>query len=118
MDFDYVIKAGSIADGTGTRELFVADIGVTGDRITALGHLGDAQAESVIDARGYVLAPGFIDVHVHSEISLLGGRDQLAGLSQGITTQLLSPDGFGWAPLGPALASEMWRYTHFAYGHR
>jgi N-acyl-D-amino-acid deacylase len=96
---------------------------VQGDQIAAVGDLAGAQATVVVDARDRVVCPGFIDVHVHSEIALLGlgdpktrEQDQLAGVRQGVTTNLLSPDGFGWAGLSRAAGREMWRYTQFAYG--
>ena len=114
MQFDYIIRHGTIVDGTG-REPFRADVGITGDRIAAVGSLDDAQAAQQIEADGQIVSPGFIDVHVHSEMSLLGGRDQLASVYQGVTTHLAAPDGFGWAPLSPQHASEMWQYTQFAH---
>ena len=98
MQFDYIIHGGKVVDGTGEREPFLADVGVIDDRIAAIGKLDSAQANQRINAAGQVISPGFIDVHVHSEISLLGGRDQLGAVRQGVTTQLTAPDGFGWAP--------------------
>ena len=116
MQFDYIIHGGKVVDGTGEREPFPADVGVVDDRITAIGELDPAQANRAINATGQVISPGFIDVHVHSEIALLGGRDQLGAVRQGVTTQLTAPDGFGWGPLPPEKAQEMWRYTQFAIG--
>jgi N-acyl-D-amino-acid deacylase len=116
MRFDCIIRNGRIIDGTGSRAPFRADVGVVGDRISALGDLCGAETNFTVNADGKVVVPGFIDPHVHSELALLGGRDQLAGIYQGITTNLLSPDGFGWAPLDPDLAQDMWRYTRFGYG--
>ena len=116
MQFDYIIHGGKVVDGTGEREPFPADVGVVDDRITAIGKLDPAQANRSINAAGQVISPGFIDVHVHSEISLVGGRDRLGAVRQGVTTQLTAPDGFGWAPLPPDKAQEMWRYTQFAIG--
>ena len=116
MPFHAIIRAASVVDGTGETPPFTADVGVAGDRITAIGDLSSATADHDIDGSGLTLAPGFIDVHVHSEISLLGGRDQLSTLRQGVTTHLLAPDGFGWAPLPPQLAREFWAYAKFAYG--
>jgi N-acyl-D-amino-acid deacylase len=116
MQFDAIIEGGSVIDGTGKRDAFLADVGIIGDRIAAVGKLGEASANRRIDARGKIVSPGFIDVHVHSEIALLGGRDQFAAVRQGVTTQLLAPDGFGWAPLSPELARELWHYTQFGYG--
>lgn len=116
MQFDSIIHSGAVVDGTGRCEPFRSDVGVVGDQIAAVGKLDDAQAKDRIDASGQIVCPGFIDVHVHSEISLLGGRDQLASVYQGVTTHLTAPDGFGWAPLPPERAQDMWRYTQFAYG--
>lgn len=115
-DLDYIIQNGLIIDGSGTRPPFRADVGIAGDRIAAIGTLAANRARVVIDAQGRMVSPGFIDVHVHSELALLGGRDRFAGLRQGVTTHLMSPDGFGWAPLDAAAAEEMWHYTRFAYG--
>lgn len=116
MEFDIIIEDGDIVDGTGKREPYKADIGITGDRIIAIDDLIDADTPHRISAAGQIVCPGFVDVHVHSEISLLGGRDQFAPVMQGVTTHLAAPDGFGWAPLSPQLAQELWHYTQFAYG--
>ncbi len=116
MAFDSIIVGGNIVDGTGKREPYVADIGIQGDRITEIGDLEKAETSNRISADGLVVCPGFVDVHVHSEISLLGGRDQFAAVMQGVTTHLAAPDGFGWAPLPTKLAQELWHYTQFAYG--
>ena len=115
MTFDTVIRNGLVVDGTGAVEPFSADVGITGDRIAAVSDLSAAEATREIDATGRCVCPGFIDVHVHSEISLLGGRDRFAGPMQGVTTQLLAPDGFGWAGLTKDRAREMWDYTAFIY---
>ena len=116
MHFDYIIKGGEVIDGTGKMPRYRADVGVVDDYVAVIGVLDDVPAGRVIDAVDRVISPGFIDVHVHSENTLLGGRDQMAGVRQGITTQLLTPDGFGWAGLPPDLAHELWHYTQFAYG--
>ena len=116
MRFDTIIAGGNIIDGTGRREPFLADIGIQDDRIAAIGDLSEAETPRRISAAHQVVCPGFVDVHVHSEIALLGGRDQFAAVSQGVTTHLAAPDGFGWAPLPPKQAQEMWHYTQFAYG--
>ena len=116
MNFDLIIRGGTVVDGSGKRDPFPADVGVRGGRIQDVGDLSGAQSGGVIDARGKMVAPGFIDVHVHGELALLGGRDQFAEVRQGITTQLTAPDGFGWARLTGASAREMWDYTRFGYG--
>lgn len=115
MDFDIIFQHGKVIDGTRNQLGFVADVGVVGDRIVAVGDLSQKKSQQVIDATDRIVCPGFIDVHVHSEISLLGGRDQHAGVIQGVTTQLLAPDGFGWVGLDLQTASQFWQYTKFAY---
>ena len=116
MAFDTIITNGTIVDGTGKQEPYVADIGIQNDKIIDIGDLSHVDSSHSVSADGQVVCPGFVDVHVHSEISLLGGRDQYAPLMQGVTTHLAAPDGFGWAPLSPQLAQEFWHYTQFAYG--
>ncbi len=99
MQFDCIIRGGKIADGTGASEPFAAAIGIVAGKIAAIGDLDTVPAESVIDAQGKIVCPGFIDVHVHSEFALLGGRDQLATLRQGVTHPVARP-GRLW--LGPS----------------
>ena len=74
------------------------DVGIAGGRIAALDRIDGVNAANVIDAAGLAVAPGFIDVHVHSELARLGGVDQFAGVLDGVTTELMSPDGFSWRP--------------------
>jgi N-acyl-D-amino-acid deacylase len=116
MDFDIIIKGGEIIDGTGKTSRFHGDVGIKNGAISAIGKLSNVNAPQVIDATGHIVCPGFIDVHIHSENSLLGGRDQMAGIRQGVTTQLLAPDGFGWAGISTEEALPLWQYTQFAYG--
>ncbi len=116
MSFDFVIHGGEVIDGTGKTDRYPADVGLRDGRVAGIGDLSSAETARTLDARGHIVCPGFIDVHVHSENSLLGGRDQMGGIRQGVTTQLLAPDGFGWAGLSPEEALPLWHYTQFAYG--
>ena len=116
MSYDLIIKRGTIIDGTGKTPRYVADVGIRGEEIADIGDLSEAEATETIDACGHIVAPGFIDVHVHGEIALLGGPDQYGEVRQGITTQLMAPDGFGWARLTGAQAQELWDYTRFGVG--
>ena len=104
-----MIRGGRVVDGTGARPA-VVDVGINHGLVAAVDRLDGAQARQVIEAAGLAVAPGFIDVHVHSEIARLGGQDQLAGVLDGVTTELMSPDGFGWAPLSPARLREVKEY--------
>ncbi len=116
MDFDLLIRGGTVIDGSGRTPAHPADVGIAGGRITAIGRLDGSRAATVIDAAGRAVAPGFIDVHVHSEVALLGGPHRYGGVLQGVTTHLTAPDGFGWAPLPHQQAVELWEATEFAYG--
>ena len=115
MDFDLLIRGGTVVDGSGSPPV-AADVGVRGDRIVAVGALPDAAAAEVVDATDRVVCPGFIDVHVHSETALRGNGEIWGSVSQGVTTHLTAPDGFGWAPLAPDQSADLWRSTAFAYG--
>ena len=97
MRFDTIISGGNIVDGTGEQEPFVADIGIQDDQIAAIGDLAKAETGHRISAEGQVVCPGFVDVHVHSEIALLGGRDQFAAVSQGCNDAFSST---GWLRMG------------------
>ncbi len=96
--FDVLITGGTVVDGTGAPG-YAADVGITGEKIAALGDLSKAAAGRVIDASGLIVAPGFIDTHTHSEGDLLVNPQHACGLRQGITTELLGIDGMSYAPL-------------------
>ena len=68
--FDVLITGGRIVDGTGAP-WYLGDVGITGDRITAIGQLAGRQAKSTIDARNLVVSPGFIDMLGQSEFNVL-----------------------------------------------
>ena len=94
--FDLVIRNGRVLDGTG-NPWYRADIGITGDRIRAMGLLGSATARTIIDAADRYVTPGFIDVHSHSGPGLATAalKQGQPVLAQGITTVLINPDGGG-----------------------
>ena len=101
MQFDLLIQGGDVYDGTGAPARRI-DIGVRGTRIVFAGDGSGAQARQVIDAAGQVVAPGFIDIHTHSDMSLLiDGRGQ-SKLSQGVTTEVTGNCGFSPFPINPA----------------
>jgi N-acyl-D-amino-acid deacylase len=109
--FDLVVRGGTLLDGTG-GPAFRADLGVVGDTIAALGDIGPGQGRRVIDAAGLHVAPGFIDVHTHSDPDVLAypGCDSRA--RQGVTTELAGNCGSSAAPLagsGAAERREEWR---------
>src|SRR6266852_4615626 len=86
-DYDLIIRNGHIIDGTG-NPWYAADVAVSGDRLAAIGDLREAHAKREIDAKGRIVAPGFIDMLGQSEVSLLLDNRSLSKLSQGITTEI------------------------------
>jgi N-acyl-D-amino-acid deacylase len=91
-DYDLIIRNGHIIDGTG-NPWFAADVGIIGDCIAAIGDLHEAHAKREIDAKGRIVAPGFIDMLGQSEISLLIDNRSQSKLSQGITTEITGEGG-------------------------
>lgn len=99
--FDIVLRGGTVIDGTGGPAQ-LADVGVRGDRIVAIGDLAavdPAGIELVLDCAGRVVAPGFIDPHGHSDGSVLVDGALASHLHQGFTTQLSGNCGDSLAPV-------------------
>jgi dihydroorotase/N-acyl-D-amino-acid deacylase len=90
--FDIIIKNGHIIDGSG-NPWYATDVAVRGDRIVAIGKLGDAHAAKVIDANGRVVSPGFIDMLGQSEEPLLIDSRSISKLAQGITSEITGEGG-------------------------
>ena len=82
--YDLLIRGGRVVDGTGNPS-FTADVGIRGDRIAVIGRLADAKATREIDARSLVVAPGFIDLHTHSDLPLVndGNAESKVGRRHG-----------------------------------
>lgn len=94
-ELDLIIRGGTVIDGTGAPG-YPADVGVQAGRIVRVGDLADVAATHVLDARGRVVAPGFIDAHSHVPHRLVrsqGPLDFTQLLTQGITTVVDGPDG-------------------------
>ena len=97
--FDVLIRGGEIIDGSGNIG-FKGTVGVEKDRIRILlGDTSSIEAANVIDASGYIVAPGFIDVHTHSGLMSLSEPSNEPKLRQGVTTEIIGLDGLGYAPL-------------------
>jgi len=96
--FDLIVRGGTLYDGTGAPGRR-ADVGVTGDRIAAVGDLSAATADQVFDAAGKAVAPGFIDVHTHDDRALLSNPDMAMKTSQGVTTVVVGNCGVSLSPL-------------------
>lgn len=100
QQYDVLIRGARVVDGTG-NPWYYADVGISGERIAAIGTLQSMDAKHVIDGTGLYLAPGFIDVHSHAGPGL-ATPELSAGvplLMQGITTVFVNPDGGGPADL-------------------
>jgi N-acyl-D-amino-acid deacylase len=108
--FDVLIHGGRVIDGTG-NPWFRADVGIRGDRIAAVGALGDAPARLRLDVAGKVVAPGFIDAHVHGDLALLSDPLHEPAVRQGVTTYILGQDGVAMAPASAQTLAYMCRYT-------
>lgn len=112
-DFDILIRNGHIIDGTGSP-WYWGDVGVKGGRIAAIGNLAGARAATLIDARGQVVAPGFIDMLGQSELTILVNPHLPSKIYQGITTEITG-EGGSIAPLNERLIRED-RLTWAHYG--
>ena len=100
---DLVIRGGTILDGTGAAPR-VADVAVKDGRIAAIGKLKANGAE--IDATGLTVAPGFIDIHSHSDYTLLVDPRAVSAITQGVTLEVIGNCGFGCAPIAdPQMAA-------------
>jgi N-acyl-D-amino-acid deacylase len=99
--FDLLIRNGRIADGTGNPS-FVGDIGVRDGRIAAIGQLANSSATRTIDGAGFVIAPGFIDIHNHSDDTILQDGDAQSMVRQGVTSMIFGEGG-------SAAPSEQWK---------
>lgn len=109
--FDLLIRGARVVDGTGSP-WYRADVAVRGDSIAAIAPSLDAPAARVVEAAGLVLAPGFIDLHVHA-FQASGPAPKVLFMAeapaaenyirQGVTTLIAGPDGFAPVPLAPAL---------------
>jgi len=86
--YDLVIRQGRIVDGTG-NPWFQGDVAVRGDRIVAVGRVPAGMARRELDAQGLVVAPGFIDMHSHSDFLLLEDGSAQSKIRQGVTTEVL-----------------------------
>jgi len=104
---DLLLRGGRVLDGTGAPAV-QADVVVAGDRIVAItgpGQLDDVAAIRVADVGGSMIAPGFIDVHTHTDVlAFLPGHDEIhtASVRQGVTTELCGNCGFSPFPADPA----------------
>jgi dihydroorotase/N-acyl-D-amino-acid deacylase len=103
-DYDLIIKNGRVIDGSG-RPAFSADVAINSDRIVRVGNLGGARAKRTIDARGQIVAPGFIDMLGQSEQFLLIDPRAMSKVMMGVTTEITG-EGESIAPLNDRILKE------------
>ncbi len=96
-DYDLLLLGGTVVDGTGAPRR-AADVAVSGDRIAAIGDLSGRTAVRTVDAKGLVVAPGFIDMLGHSEATILVDPRGVSKVTQGITTEITG-EGLSAAPV-------------------
>ncbi len=94
---DILIRNGWVADGTG-NPIYPADVAIQGDRIVDVGSLAGAEAATVIDARGKIVSPGFVDAHSHTDATILANPTAESTIRQGITTEVVGNCGMSVAP--------------------
>lgn len=96
--FDLKITNGAIIDGSG-KAAFSGDIGIVKDKIAAVGDLSEQASVETINANGNMVAPGFIDMHTHSDLSFKYDRRANSKLYSGVTTEVIGNCGIGVAPI-------------------
>ncbi|MEK3857295.1 N-acyl-D-amino-acid deacylase family protein [Cytobacillus sp. FSL H8-0458] len=102
QEYDLILKDGTIIDGTGSKR-YMADIGISNGYIQSIGDLDGASGKSEINLSGKIVSPGFIDMHSHADTDVLTTAE--SSLTQGVTTEMISPDGGG--PVDLSYLSEL-----------
>lgn len=102
-----LIKNGTIVDGT-LKKPFLGSVLVEDNCIVAVGDVDECEVDRVIDAKGKIVSPGFIDTHSHSDLKILVDPFNEVKIRQGITTEVLGQDGISMAPL-PVEHISSWR---------
>lgn len=98
--YDVIIRGGQVIDGTGAAPV-AADIAIEGGRIVQIGPV-QGSGRNTIDASGKIVCPGFIDIHSHTDLSLLVDPRAESKIRQGVTTEVAGQDGSSLAPLTDA----------------
>ena len=106
---DLLIRGGQVIDGTGTPARR-ADVAIRNGRITAVGDCAVLDAQREIDASGQIIAPGFIDIHTHSDFTLPLNPMAESKIRQGVTTEVVGNCGYSTAPVLPGKADALQDY--------
>lgn len=97
---DLILRGGTVVDGSGNRP-FVADVAIADGRIVSIGPDLQLQANEEIDASGFLVTPGFIDIHTHYDGQVTWDTDLLPSAGHGVTTAVIGCCGIGFAPVRP-----------------
>ena len=106
--YDFVLANGKIMDGCG-NPWYWGDLGIQDGRISEIAPAGSLQGRQKVDAAGRFITPGFIDIHTHSDLSILVNRRAESAVRQGVTTQLIGNCGMSPAPVSEIHLAEMKR---------
>ena len=109
MPFDLLFRRARIVDGSG-NPWYRGDLALADGRIAAIGHALEGDARRTIDVADRVLAPGFIDMHAHSDALLLAHPLHEPKVFQGVTTDVIGQDGLSYAPATPAILDQIRRH--------
>lgn len=112
---DLLLRGGRVVDGTG-GPAFAADVGVRDGRIAAVGALSAAQATLVLEVGGLIVAPGFIDIHGHTDLGIFVDPRADSKIRQGVTTEVVGQDGSSMLPVSETMRAERRRDYHERYG--
>jgi N-acyl-D-amino-acid deacylase len=109
QNYDLVLKNGRILDGCG-NPWFWGDLAIQTGRVAQIGPSGTLQGKRLIDVEGRYIAPGFIDIHTHSDVSILVNRRAESAVHQGATTHIVGNCGMSPAPVSEKHLAEMRNY--------
>ncbi|MCW3979163.1 MAG: D-aminoacylase [Candidatus Bathyarchaeota archaeon] len=115
MKYDIIIEGGRVIDGSGNPWI-KADVGVVAGRIEAVGRLAGAEAGKRVNAAGRVVAPGFIDIHSHSDYTVLIDPRVESKVRQGVTTEVVGNCGSSAAPMNTEVRAYRERYMRASLG--
>jgi N-acyl-D-amino-acid deacylase len=113
----YLIKNGTIIDGMGGKP-YKGDILFNEHILEVSKIIDESKADEVIDVMGFVVAPGFIDLHSHADLSVIEDKEQRFAIQQGITTQVVGLCGLGFVPLSQDKMIETMKYNAGLFGYK